>query len=62
MTQMQAKLSRSVAMRNQLTKFVLLLVVLLPGWAAAVTIDDLYMATVRVADRSEIARNEAIVD
>ncbi|MGE0190209.1 MAG: DUF2066 domain-containing protein [Steroidobacteraceae bacterium] len=59
---MQAKLSRSVAMRNQLTKFVLLLVVLLPGWAAAVTIDDLYMATVRVADRSEIARNEAIVD
>lgn len=34
--------------------------VLLPGWASAVTVNGLYSATVRVADRSETARSAAI--
>ena len=35
---------------------------LLPGWAAAVNISDLYVATVRVTDRSEAARSLAVSD
>ncbi len=38
------------------------LLVLFPGWAAAVSVNGLYTATVRVADRSEAARSVALAD
>jgi hypothetical protein len=52
---------RSVFIRNGLISLALLLA-LLPSWVNAVMVNDLYIATVRVADRSEAARNAAMTD
>ncbi len=62
MQQIQAMVSGLVGKCSIKMWLCLIIMALVPGWAAAINVSDLYVATVRVADRSETARNLAVAN